>query len=160
MYRFDIKALNYRPGVQCWKRFRDDIFCLWNHSLEELQKFFEFMNNVDITGKIKFTMSVANESVLEFLDLSLHIKEHHKICVDAFVKPTNSFTYVLPSTCYSKKNINNVLKGIALRLRTICDTDEKFYICSYEYQNYLIAGHYKPTLVKRQFHAIKNISRR
>ena len=39
MYRFDIKALNYRPGVQCWKRFRDDIFCLWNHSLEELQKF-------------------------------------------------------------------------------------------------------------------------
>ena len=28
MYRFDIKAFNYRPGVQCWKRFRDDIFCL------------------------------------------------------------------------------------------------------------------------------------
>ena len=39
MYRFDIKASNYRTGVQCWERFRDDIFCLWNHSLEELQKF-------------------------------------------------------------------------------------------------------------------------
>ena len=34
MYWFDIKALNYRPGVQCWKRFRNDIFCLWNHFLE------------------------------------------------------------------------------------------------------------------------------
>ena len=160
MYRFDFKALNYRPGVQCWKRFRDNIFCLWNHSLEELQKFFKFMKNVDTTGKIKFTMSVANKSVLEFLDLSLHIEEHKKICVDVFAKPTNSFTYVLPSTCYPKKNINNVPNGIALRLRRICDTDEKFDIRSYEYQNYLIAIDYKPTLVKRQFHAIKNISRR
>ena len=24
-HMFDIKVLNYRPGVQCWKRFRDDI---------------------------------------------------------------------------------------------------------------------------------------
>ena len=159
MYRFYIKALNYRPCVQCWKRFRDDIFCLWNHSLEELQKFFEFMNNVDTTGKIQFTMSAANESVLEFLGLTLHIDEQKKICVDVFAKPTDSFTYVLPSTCYPKKNIKNVPKGIALRLRRICDTDEKFDIRSYEYQNCLIARDYKPTLVKRQFHAIKNISR-
>ena len=139
MYRVDIKALNYRPGVQCWKRFRDDIFCLWNHSLEELQKLFEFVNNVDTTGKIKFTMSV---------DLSLHIDEHKKICVDVFAKPTNRFIYVLPSACYPKKNIKNVPKGIALRLRRICDTDEKFDIRSYENQNYLIARDYKPTLVK------------
>ena len=160
MYRFDIKALNYRPGVQCWKRFRDDIFCLWNHSLEELQKFFEFMNNVDTTGKIKFTMAVVNESVLQFLDLRLHIGEHSKICVDVFAKPTNSFTYVLPSTCNPKNNVNNVPKGIALRLRRICGTDEKFDIPSSEYQNHLVARDYKPTLVKRQFHAIKNISSR
>ena len=76
------------------------------------------------------------------------------------MKPTNSFTYVLPSTCYPKKNINNVPKGIALRLRRICDTDEKFDIRSSEYQNYLIARDYRPTLVKRQFYTIKNISRR
>ena len=99
-YRFDIKALNYRPGVQCWKRFKDDIFCLWNHSLEEFQKFFEFMKNVDTTGKVNFTTSVANESLLEFLDLILHLDERNKICVDVFAKPTNSLTYVLPSTCY------------------------------------------------------------
>ena len=79
-----------------------------------------------------------------------------KICVDVFAKLTNSFTYVLPSTCYPKKNINNVPKGIALRLRRVCDTEEKFDICSYKCQNYLIARDYTPTLIKRQFHAIKN----
>ena len=59
---------------------------------------------------------------VEFPDLGLRIDKHNKICVDVFAKPTNSFTYVLASTCYPKKNINNVPKGIALRLRTICDT--------------------------------------
>ena len=76
------------------EKFRDDIFCLRKHSLKELQKFFEFMNNVDTTGKIKITMFIANESVLEFLDLSLHIDEDNKICVDVFVKPINSYVYI------------------------------------------------------------------
>ena len=84
-------------------------------------------------------MSIANnDSILEFLDLSLHINEHNKICVDVYAKPTNSFTYVLPSTCYPKKSINKVPKGIALRLRRTRNSDEKFDIRSSEYQNYLI----------------------
>ena len=69
MYRFDLKALSYTPKALCWKRFRDDIFVVWNHSLQELHKFFEFMNSIDISGKIKIAMSVANKSsTLEFLD--------------------------------------------------------------------------------------------
>ena len=96
-------------------------------------------------------LSLANNnSILDFLDLSLHINEDNKICVDVYAKPTNSFTYVLPSTCYPKKSINKVPKGIALRLRRICDSDEKFDIRSSEYQNYLIAGDSNPTLVKKQ----------
>ena len=95
MYRFDLNALSYTHQVLCWKRFRDDIFAVWNHSLQEIHKFFEFMNSIDTSGKIKFTISVANNnSILDFLDLSLHINEHNKICVDMHAKPTNSFTYV------------------------------------------------------------------
>ena len=124
--RFNLKALSYTPKVLCWKRFRDDIFAAWNHSLQELHKFFEFMNSIDTSGKIKFTMSKANnDTILEFLDLYLHIKEHNKICVGVYAKPTNCFTYVLPSTCYPKKSINKVPKGIALRLRRIYNSEEK-----------------------------------
>ena len=62
------------------------------------------MNSIDTSGKIKFTMSVAiNNSILEFLDFSLHINEHNKICVDVYAKP-------------GKKSINKVPKRIALRL--------------------------------------------
>ena len=58
------------------------------------------MSNVDTTRKIKFTMPVANESVLGFLDLSLHIDEHSKICGDVLATPTNGFAYLLPSISY------------------------------------------------------------
>ena len=50
------------------------------------------------------------------------------ICIYIYIfsKATNSFTYVLPSTCFPKTNIENIPKGIALHLRRICDSDSKF----------------------------------
>ena len=71
------------------------------------------MNNIDRTKKIQFIMEVGKD-VLEFLDLKLKLdKEHKRISVDIFAKATNSFTYVLPSTCFPKNNIENVPKGVA-----------------------------------------------
>ena len=95
-------------------------------------------------------MSVANNySVSEFLDLNLHINEHNKICVDVYAKPTNSFTYLLPSACYPKNSINKIPKGIA---------DEKFDIRNSEYQNYLIARDYNSAVVRNLFHSFRNMS--
>ena len=88
-------------------------------------------------------MEVAGENGLEFLDLKLKIVEG-KIKVDVYAKPTNSFSYTTPSTCYPKNNICNIPKGIALRLRRICDDDDTFDKRSLEYQNYLIARDHKP----------------
>ena len=76
--------------------------------------------------------------------------------VDVYSKPTNSFTYVLPSTCYPMKNINKVPQGIALRLRRICDTTEKYESRADEYKNYLLARDYKPSLVDEK---LKKISK-
>lgn len=70
-------------------------------------------------------MSLARDSILNFLNLSLHINKHKQICVDVYAIPTSSVTYVLLSTFYPKKNIINVRKGIALRLRRICYSNKK-----------------------------------
>ena len=72
-----------------------------------------------MTKKIQFTMEVAKD-VLEFLDLKLKFdKEYKRISLDIFAKATNSFTYILPSTIFPKNRIENVPKGVALRLRRI-----------------------------------------
>ena len=67
--------------------------------------------------KNQVTMEVATV-VLEFLNFKLKFdKESKQISVDVFAKDTGSFTYVLPSTCFTKNNIENIPKGAALRLR-------------------------------------------
>ena len=66
-----------------------------------------------------------------------------------FTKDTDSLTDILPSTCFPKSNIKNIAEGVALRLRRICDSDEKFEKHSEKYQNYLIARDYKPGKVKK-----------
>ena len=48
--------------------FRNDVLVLHNQSSEEFNKIFDFMNSIDTTGKFKFTISVAAESALDFLD--------------------------------------------------------------------------------------------
>ena len=109
--QFDKKALEYNPVVIGWERFQDDIFLVWPHSAEDLNLFFNYMNNIDRIKKIQYTMEIAKD-VLEFLDLKLKFDEELKrILVDIFAKATNSFTYVFPSTCFPKISIENVPKG-------------------------------------------------
>ena len=51
-YAYGLRALSYVPAVKCWKCFRDDMFVLWEHSRDNLDKFFNFMNSIDSSKKI------------------------------------------------------------------------------------------------------------
>ena len=147
----DSRALMYDFPPKVWKRFRDDVFVVWTHDTAKLLSFLDYLNNIDETGKIKFTMQIADEvNGLEFLDLKIKCLKD-KLSVDVYSKPTNSFTYVLPSTCYAMKKINKVPQGIALRLRRIFDTTEKYESRADEYKHYLLARDYKPSFVDEQF---------
>ena len=109
------------------------------------------MNNIYMTKKIQFTIEVA-EDVLEFLDLKLTlIKKYSRISVDIFVNAINSFTYVLPRTCFPKSSIENAPKDVALRSRKIFNSNGKFEECSVQYQTYLVVRDYKPCKFRKQF---------
>ena len=58
-----------------WKRFRDDVFVLWEHGTASFSSFLDYLNIMDKTGKIKFTTEIAGDKGLEFLDLKLRIKK-------------------------------------------------------------------------------------
>ena len=59
---------------------------------------------MDTADKIKFTMEITVETGLEFLYLKMKTAQG-KIRVDAYVKPSNSFSCTSPNTCYSKKHL-------------------------------------------------------
>ena len=138
MAKYDSLANNFHLKPSVWKRFRDDIFVLWEHGTASPFSFLDYLNTMNKTGKIKFTMEITGDTGLEFLDLKLKINEG-KIRVDVYGKSTNSFSYTTSNTCYPENNISNISRGIALRLRRICDDNETFEKRSSEYQNYLIA---------------------
>ena len=158
MAKYDSLANKFHLKPNLWKRFRDDAFVLWEHGTASLSSFLDYLITTDKTGKIKFTMEIAGDTGLEFFDLKLSINGG-KIRVDVFVKSTNSFSYTKPNTCYPKNNICNIPRGIALRLRRICDDDEILEKRSSEYQNYLIARDHKPSIVKKQFSEVKRKTR-
>ena len=136
---FDNRAENYALNPTVWKRFRYEVFSVWADNIHTLPPFLDYLNNIYKTGKIKFIMKIADKIGLEFLDLKLKMNENSKITVDVFSYSTNSFTYVISSTFYPSNNINNVPREIALRLKHICRSDERFTVCSNEYNIYLIA---------------------
>ena len=84
-------AFDLRPTTK--KRFRDEVFVVWTHGHTAVSLFLEYLNNIDKTGKIQFTMQAAGDDGLEFLDLKLKMV-NGKISVDVFSKLTNSSTYV------------------------------------------------------------------
>ena len=71
--------------------------------------FLGYLNTMDKTGKINFTMEIAGDTGLEFLDLKLKINEG-KIKVDVYAKSTNSFSYTTPNSCYPKKTYATYLE--------------------------------------------------
>ena len=70
MAHFEKEALAYHLSPLTWKRFKDDIFVLWPHVRESLVIFLNYINTLDSTQKMKFTMKVVEPgNYLEFLDL-------------------------------------------------------------------------------------------
>ena len=90
-------------------RFRDDVIALWIHSNEDANHYLDyFFNTIDVSGSIRFTIETETKNGLEFLHLRLKLKGCNKITVDVYSKPTNSFTYVDPNTCYPSRHTNKI----------------------------------------------------
>ena len=124
MVDFDKEALEYHLNSTRWKRFGDDLFVLCLHGREFIILFPDYINKRDLQRKWNSPWTSELSNYLEFLDFKLKWK-NDKITVDVYSKPTNSFTYVLPTTSYSTtnnldefvilmKNLNIEMKNIKL----------------------------------------------
>ena len=72
MEDFDKEASEYHLSPTTCKRFRDDVFLLWPHGRESLVLVLDYINKLDPTEKITFTIEVAEpDNYLGFLDLKL-----------------------------------------------------------------------------------------
>jgi len=111
-----LNSTAFKPLEGSWKRYIDDIHMLWTSGLDALEEFKIFLNQFHDT--IKFTFEVSSSQV-PFLDTLTQLKDGH-IHTTIYSKPTDTHSYLLPSSCHPSHTFKGIPYSQALRVRRIC----------------------------------------
>ena len=141
--------------LRYYGRYRDDCLAIWDGSRQRLQSFFSFLNSLN--KDLQYTMEIGGTQLC-FLDVKLSIM-NGRLETTVYSKPTNSHLYLHSSSCHSKSSIKGIPKGVALRLRRLCSTDNEFDAKAVEYEEHLKNRGYNKRMVRKPFADIRKKSR-
>ena len=127
----DLKGHFLPRNLLVWKRYIDDILCIWTGTRSELDSFLDRLNKAHRT--LRFTWSISDKHI-EFLDLNLFKGERfnttNHLDMTTHFKTTNSFQYLHFSSSHPRSVFKGLVKGEAIRfLRSNTDA-HTFYINS------------------------------
>lgn len=119
---FNSNHNKYHSNIIKWFRYIDDIFCIFNGSMEELNDFVSLLNTFD--SNLNFTAHFSPEKVC-FLDMWVK-KEHGSILTSLYRKETDKNTLLLASSFHPTPLKRGLPISQFLRLRRICHSTEDF----------------------------------
>ena len=153
----DQKVMNeYKLKPLVWARYRDDIFVIWQHGLEELQMFHDWLNTL-LPG-INFTMSEPSSYGIEFLDTFIYYN-NFQLCTKIYSKPCDTHSYLCPSSCHPLHSIENIPYNTALRIYKISSEPSEHEKSKSEYTNHLLARGYNPACIAEAFTRVEGRAR-
>lgn len=118
------KMLNDYPlKPKLWLRYIDDIFSIWQHGLDELIKFHQYMNSY--RNNLTYTMEHSLHS-LPFLDVRVLKGRDGRIQTTLFIKNTDAQSYLEYSSNHPKSQKDSIPFSQFVRARKICSEDEDF----------------------------------
>ena len=145
-----IKGINWRKGdraeVDWWHRFRDDIKGLFRGTLEEFQEFLDNMNSIDPCIKFTSDFDYENNSV-NFLDTTIAINAEGYLTTDLYVKPNTLNQLLSPRSAHPPSVTRSSVYSLALRIRRICSSDERFEVRADELKKKLLERKYSETVI-------------
>ena len=117
MDKFEIgflKTQKLQPFV--WFRYIDDVFFIWTHGKEELEKFVRELNS--FRDHITFTFESNKESI-NFLHVNINLSNGH-LMTNMYVKPTYCHQYLDHSSSHSNRTKRSIVYSQSLRARRLC----------------------------------------
>ena len=122
--------INYKIKPKIYLRYLDDIFLIWNGNKQnELGDFNDEINKIITDIKIELN---ANESSINFLDVTLVRESDHSIGTKVFFKETNNRLLLNPASCHPKHTFNGIIKSQFIRYKRLSSTKEYFLKTSHE----------------------------
>ena len=91
-----------------------------------------------------------HEIVYAFFDLWIFIV-NNKFASTVYSKLTDSHLYLQSSSHYNPKSIDGTQKGVALRIRQICSSEQQCSEKSKKYMAYQVPRSHSPKKVKQTF---------
>ena len=149
-----LSKAKYRPIA--FKRFIDDVFCLWNINREHIDQFIEQCNNHHPT--IKFTAEISEQEIT-FLDTNvykgLRFKTESILDVKTHFKPTETFQYTDFTSCHPPGVKKGFIKGEALRLLLTNSSRLNFEENIAKFKRNLIERGYPEILIQETLSEVK-----
>ena len=111
-----------------WYRYISDIFFIWIHGKDKLEKFLNDRNSFD--NNIKFTHESSKDSVT-FLDLMVKLSKG-RLTTDLQVVHTNQNQYLHFNSSHPDHTKSSIIYSQALRLTRICTFENHLLRHKYE----------------------------
>ena len=146
-----LKSRSLAPSI--WLRFLDDIFMVWDHSIESLHSFIDALNSFH--SSIKFTYNISTKTV-NFLDVTVFKSENLEFLLLMYMyKSTNVHQYVEYSSCHPKSCKNGIPYSQGKRYRRIISNDKKFEESILQLCDFFLERNYPASIVDE---ALGNVS--
>ena len=112
-----------RDLVEWFRRFIDDILCLFIGNEKQAEWFIDIFNQI-CPGQVRFTFEFSKVSTI-FLNLGLIFnRETDQIDIDYYVKPTNKQLFLHFRSCHPRHVFKAIVFNQALLPITVCSYPE------------------------------------
>ena len=125
MADFEKKNILHNPNLPFkplfWKRYEDDVYCIWQHGIRRAEAFLKFINAAH--PRIKWTSEMEENDALPFTDLNIK-RVGNKFVTEVYRKPTHTLRFSHWRSNRPKDCQLNNMKGLLYRAENLCDLDQ------------------------------------
>ena len=134
-----------------WLWYIDDIFLIWTHGKESLEKFLEELN--DFNQNIEFTSDYSAKNI-PFLDLKVGLKDG-KITTDLHVKPTDHHQYLHFSSANPNHTKRSLVFSQTLRMSRLCSNESDLEWNKEKMRSWFVKREYPEKMIDSEIRKVK-----
>ena len=148
MADFEERFIYPRINGKCplYLRYIDDIFLLWQGSLQQLKDFIKEINNIHPT--IKFEVKFSTKKI-NFLDTTVTITSDWQLKTSLYQKPTDRHNFLQHKSYHPSSTKKSLSYSQALRIKRICSSADDYLTATLALKQQFKARGYNDILVNQ-----------
>ena len=144
----------FYSSIISFNRFIDDIFIVWDNTVENLHKFHQYLNSRN--DHLRFTLEFSDTQI-SFLDV-LVLKEGDTLQTDLYRKPTDRNTLLRGDSFHPRHLIKSLPISQFHRARRVCSSNEHYKKQAADLTNRFLVRGYKPEWINHASQRFDTVS--